>query len=299
MPFGRGDLGRVHRARVPDVRARERAARREQRLAEHGVGAHELRRRTPRPVGSSCERRVGEPADQRRDARLLRLGQPDPEVEAERLGDLVAEVRADALAGDAADDLADEPAVRRRVVAVLRCRVPSAEPAARGRRPPDPTTAPARASSSPSTHASPAWCDKQIRRPGCRSLPPAANSGQYVATGASTSSAPSCASLLAHIAVAPLVVENTSASVSSSHGRPVVGDRRRRPRGRRPFRRGRYAGTPRRPRALAKFSVERVAYAFEPAGRGPVALRHGAGSTKRRPGRPRPVHWRHLRSSSS
>ena len=48
----------------------------------------------------------------------------DPEVGAERAGDLVAEVGADAAAADAAHQLADEPAEAQRVIAVLRARLP-------------------------------------------------------------------------------------------------------------------------------------------------------------------------------
>ena len=73
---------------------------------------------------------------------------------------------------------------------------------------------------SPSTHARPAWCESRYET-GMFSFPACANSGQYSATRASTSSLPSCASLLAQIAVTPFVVENTSASVSSFHGAPV------------------------------------------------------------------------------
>ena len=78
--------------------------------------------------------RCAEAADERRDARLERLGQPDAEVEAERLRDLLAEVGADRAAGDAPHDLADEVAVRDRVVAVRRCPAPRPAPGARARR---------------------------------------------------------------------------------------------------------------------------------------------------------------------
>ena len=55
---------------------------------------------------------------QRRHAVLLLVGEPDPELEAERLGDLVVEEGAEALARDALHDLADQPAVGGGVVAV-------------------------------------------------------------------------------------------------------------------------------------------------------------------------------------
>jgi len=53
------------------------------------------------------------------------------------------------------------------------------------------------------------------------SLPPAANSGQTSATGASRCSSPRSSSGWAQSAVAPLVDENTMASVSSAHAAPV------------------------------------------------------------------------------
>ena len=49
---------------------------------------------------------------------LLLVGQPDPELEVERHGDLVVEEGAEALAGDPPHDLADQPAVGGGVVAV-------------------------------------------------------------------------------------------------------------------------------------------------------------------------------------
>ena len=65
-----------------------------------------------------------EAADERRDAMLLGFGQADPELEAEWLRDLVGEEGAEAPAVDAPDDLADEPSVGERVVAVRRPRLP-------------------------------------------------------------------------------------------------------------------------------------------------------------------------------
>ena len=49
-------------------------------------------------------------------------------------------------------------------------------------------------------------------------LPAWANSGQYVATGASKSSRPRWASRWAHAAVAPFVDEKTNCSVSAPYG---------------------------------------------------------------------------------
>ena len=102
-------------------------------------------------------------------------------------------------AGDAAHDLADEVAVGHRVVAVRGARAPRAAPAC----------------SSAwiiGSHAS-ASLERQLAvdprepglvraagtRPGWSPCRPAANSGQYSATGASMSSSPSCASRLAQI----------------------------------------------------------------------------------------------------
>jgi hypothetical protein len=50
------------------------------------------------------------------------------------------------------------------------------------------------------------------------SLPAAANSGQYVATGAWKSSSPRSASISAHRKVMVLVVDQTLVRVSRSHG---------------------------------------------------------------------------------
>ena len=66
-----------------------------------------------------------------------------------------------------------------------------------------------------STVGSPAWW-LSSHRTGMCSLPAWPNSGQYATTGASTSSRPRCASRCAHAAVAPLVEENTTCSVSPS-----------------------------------------------------------------------------------
>jgi hypothetical protein len=60
--------------------------------------------------------------DARGDAWLLLLGQADPEVEPGRLGNLRAEERAERVAGDAPQDLADEMPEDQRVVAVARAR---------------------------------------------------------------------------------------------------------------------------------------------------------------------------------
>jgi hypothetical protein len=56
--------------------------------------------------------------DHRRDARLVLLGEPDPELESVGLRDLVVEERAEAAAVDAPHDLTDEVPVGHRVVAV-------------------------------------------------------------------------------------------------------------------------------------------------------------------------------------
>ena len=148
-------------------------------------------------------------------------GQPDPEVEPERLGDLATEVRADALAGDAADHLTDEPAVRRRVVAVLGSRLPRR----RLRLERGDHRLPREGVFGTSSRRRPTRARRGATggtTPGCFPCPLRANSGQYFATGTSRSSLPSCASLCAQIAVTPFVVENTTAIVSSFHGRPVV-----------------------------------------------------------------------------
>ena len=60
----------------------------------------------------------------RGDAVLVLLGQADPEVDAERLGDGLAEERAERAAGDPAHQLADRPAEVDHVVAVAGARLP-------------------------------------------------------------------------------------------------------------------------------------------------------------------------------
>ena len=79
------------------------------------------------------ERRPGllglvDEGDDRRDARLDRLRQADPEVEPQRLGDLVLEEGAERLAGGAAHHLADGPAEGEAVIAVARARAPRTAP---------------------------------------------------------------------------------------------------------------------------------------------------------------------------
>src|SRR5207248_6564047 len=118
-----GNLGRVQGTGIPDLRAGERAPGREQRLAEQRVRTHDLvdERAYLRILG---DERVGQTSDQRRDARLFRIREPDPEVETEGRRDLFVKVRADALSGDATNQLTDQPSVGRRVVAVPRTRLP-------------------------------------------------------------------------------------------------------------------------------------------------------------------------------
>ena len=117
------DLGRVQGARVPDVGTGERAARREQGFAEHRLRTHDLvDERARLGIGHDCG--VDETADERRDARLLRRGQADPEVEAERFRDRVAEVQTNGGACDTPNHLAHEVAVRNGVIPVLRTRLP-------------------------------------------------------------------------------------------------------------------------------------------------------------------------------
>ena len=70
------------------------------------------RRRPPRALAGGRRHHLA------RRGRLRIRGEPDVEVGAERRGDLVAEERAERRAGDAPHDLADQVAVRQRVVAV-------------------------------------------------------------------------------------------------------------------------------------------------------------------------------------
>ena len=63
-------------------------------------------------------------ADDRRDPVLMHLGQSDPELQTEGPGDLLGEERAHGAPGDPAHDLADQPPVGRRVIAVRGARLP-------------------------------------------------------------------------------------------------------------------------------------------------------------------------------
>ena len=99
----------------------ERAAGGE-RLAEHRVRADERREIAEGFVAHVAGQ---DPvARERCDARLERFGQADPELEAERLGDLFVEVGADRPAVDATHDFTDEVPVRDGVVAVLGAGLP-------------------------------------------------------------------------------------------------------------------------------------------------------------------------------
>src|SRR6266851_655934 len=62
-----------------------------------------------------------------------------------------------------------------------------------------------------------------IQRTGMSALPLAANSGQYLATGASGSSSPRSIRTCAHSEVIAFVVDQTLVRVSSSHGRVRAG----------------------------------------------------------------------------
>ena len=58
------------------------------------------------------------------DTIIFRRGQADPEIGVQRFGDFLAENRADGFSGDAADDFADEIALRQRVIAGRGARLP-------------------------------------------------------------------------------------------------------------------------------------------------------------------------------
>ena len=116
-------LGRSHGPRVPDGLIGQGAARCEEGFAERGVGpkecGHQLQHLVVARVGEDVDAQaLRDHAHDRGNSALLLRGQADPEVEAKWLGDLVAEVRADRAAGDAADDLAHQPAEGGGVVAV-------------------------------------------------------------------------------------------------------------------------------------------------------------------------------------
>ena len=202
-------------------------------------------------------RRLVDVGDDRRDARLDRLRQADPEVEAERPGDLVLKEGAERLARGAPHHLADRPAEGEAVIAVARAGRPerrlvgqprrSCSPIRRDRCPSPWRAAPARR---PNGRASCAWS-----RAPCRCWP---NSGHSSTTGASRSSLPRLASTWAQSAVAPLVQEKTMLTVSLRPRRAGLRDRRCRPTDR-PRSRRRPSGRPRRrPRRWRRNSSGRL-----------------------------------------
>ena len=151
-----------------------------------------------------------------RDAVVVLGGQPDVEVGAQRPGHLLGEELAQAAAGDAADDLADQEPLGERVVAGRGARLPlrglRGQPCRDGR-----PVVEVLDVMGPSQSGSPAVCASTCRT-STSSLPAAANSGQYPATGASRSSSPRSARISAHSAVIVLVVDQTLVMVSRSHG---------------------------------------------------------------------------------
>ena len=115
-------------------------------------------------------------------------GQPDVEVRAQRPGHLVGEELAHAPAGDPAHDLADEEPLGERVVPGRGARLPlrslRGQPCGGGR-----PVVEILGRGRPSQSGRPAVCASRCRT-STSSLPAAANSGQYRATGASRSSSP-------------------------------------------------------------------------------------------------------------
>ena len=112
MPFDDGSSGACSCACVPHLVVVEEVRRPGERIAGHRAGRGE---RIHQLADGGSSGGVG--GTQRRDARLLGLGQADPPVEPERCRDLLGEEPADRPAGDAAHDLAGHPAVGPHVVA--------------------------------------------------------------------------------------------------------------------------------------------------------------------------------------
>ena len=194
-------------------------------------------------------------------------------------------------------DLADELAVGRRVVAVLRARLPLRRLRARARRSPAPTRALLRASS---------------RRRPTRGRP-----GATAGTTPGSSSLPACRelgpvlrdrrvdverALLRELVRAdrgrrPSWSRTRATIVSSSHGAAGRRRRRRRPRGRRPSRRGgtRVNAAP-TSRPVGEVLLERVAHAFESGCGEPLAT---PSWTHRRAGRRLRAHGRSPTSNTA
>ena len=149
-----------------------------------------------------------------------RSGSPIQKLEPERRRDLVREEASERFAGDASHELADDPAVGARVVAVLRARAPSRAPAPRS---PATTGCHAKTSSSvnvPSTAASPARWQSAQRTGIVRPCPPRRTRASSARSARPGRGAPRSTRRSTQIAVTPLVVEKTSASVSRVHGPP-------------------------------------------------------------------------------
>jgi hypothetical protein len=104
-------------------RAKIGAAREEQRRRVHECAPRERAVFEQRGAERVARIRRGRRHEPRR-ARVLGRGQPDPEVEAERTGEFVAEIAPERAPADPAHHLAHEPTERDRVVAVARAGLP-------------------------------------------------------------------------------------------------------------------------------------------------------------------------------
>ena len=162
--------------RRPSGRCRARRPRGSRRGATHRPTTARRRAAGWRACGSRCcPGRAPSIGERRRrdhvgDAVVVLRAEADVEVGAERPGDLLGEERADRCAGDAADDLADEVALRDRVVAGRGARLPPRLLRGEQRRSPSPSRRGPRAASAPASPTGPAvWpAGGGPRRPPCR-----------------------------------------------------------------------------------------------------------------------------------
>ncbi len=144
------------------------------------VNTREVIGDTSMPMAARVE---GRRRDDEGDSVVFGRWEPDMEVGAQRVGHLLLEPGADGLAGDPADDLADEVALGRGRDSPKPFPAPTRAPA----RPTTRCTSPSRPGPRPSIGsvqpASPAvWA--MTWRTSTASLSAALNSGQYLATGA-------------------------------------------------------------------------------------------------------------------
>src|SRR6266849_4160350 len=118
MAVGGRNLCAAPCARIDDARG-ERARRIQKRLARSRVGILARVREDIHLTGRGRFRR-----DHLAATHVVTLVESDMAIDPERCGDLVVEIRPDALAGDTSNYLSDEPSVGQSMIAMLRPRLP-------------------------------------------------------------------------------------------------------------------------------------------------------------------------------